>query len=103
MLIIKTDDAPLGTAMYWIILDKEAVFIDTTQKEVKQERPHKRVMDVREMAEYLGLCKNTAYWLLHTEGFPAVKFGRRYLVTEDALVAWLNSKQGETVDIWQRR
>lgn len=82
-----------------MIQSKETVLEDS---KTTVQRRNKRVMDVKEMAKYLGLCLNTAYWLLHVEGFPAVKFGRRYLVTEDALVDWLNSHQGESLDIWKR-
>lgn len=68
----------------------------------REHKPTRRVMNVNELAEYLGLCKNTAYSLLHTEGFPAVKFGRRYVITEDSLIDWLNKRAGSSVDIWKR-
>lgn len=40
-----------------------------------------------------GLCgRNKAYDILNTDGFPAIKVGKKLLVPKDAFVAWIRDQ-----------
>lgn len=47
---------------------------------------------VPEMAKRLGLSLPTAYRLASSEGFPAFRVGRRWLVNEKMLEKWVNEQ-----------
>ena len=48
------------------------------------------IMSVRDVAEELNVSMPTAYGLVQQEDFPAVKVGRKYLVSREAFLRWLN-------------
>ena len=58
----------------------------------------KKTLNACELAQYLGIGRNRAYDLVHTEGFPAIKIGpRRIVIPIDSLERWLErqaEKQG---------
>ena len=41
--------------------------------------------------------RRQAYELLHIPGFPAMKLGRKYLISAKALEAWIQANTGKTV------
>ena len=43
-----------------------------------------------QLAEVLGINKNTAYQLMHSEGFPTLRIGRRMMVQKDKLLLWMD-------------
>ena len=49
----------------------------------------KMTMSVTELGTALGIGRNGAYALVHQEGFPAVKLGKRIVIPVDALKEWL--------------
>lgn len=51
---------------------------------------------VLELGAVLGIGRNGAYALVHQEGFPAVKLGKRIVIPVDALHEWLK-KNGKIV------
>jgi len=54
----------------------------------------KLVLNVPEAAELLGIDKIAVYELCHTESFPAFRVGRRWLVSYEGLVNWINTQAG---------
>lgn len=42
-----------------------------------------------QIAELLGISVTGAYQLLHREGFPTLRIGRRLLVTKENLERWI--------------
>lgn len=48
-----------------------------------------KVMNARQVAEYLGISKQGAYNLMNTESFPTLRVGKRLLVSTDRFLAWI--------------
>lgn len=61
----------------------------------------KAVLNVDELAVYLGVSRPKAYELAHSDGFPRVTVGRRILIPAAALEQWLanqvNKNAGEQI------
>lgn len=52
----------------------------------------KQTLNVLELAEYLGIGRNTAYNLSKADGFPCVHIGKRLIVPIRALEEWLEAQ-----------
>jgi len=52
----------------------------------------KLTVTVEEMAEIVGVSRPTAYDLIHKEGFPTVRIGRRIVIPLDSLKRWLEEQ-----------
>lgn len=53
-------------------------------------------LNAEQVAQYLNISRGGAYALLHTEGVPTIKLGKRLLIQRDALLHWLNEQQEKT-------
>jgi excisionase family DNA binding protein len=51
------------------------------------------MLTMRDLQEYLGVSRPTAYALAHTPGFPVVRFGRAIRVQKEAFLRWLDEQQ----------
>ena len=49
-------------------------------------------LNANQVAEILGVARNTAYTLMHSEGFPTMHVGRRLLVPKDKLLQWMDDQ-----------
>ena len=49
----------------------------------------------REAAKQIGIAYSTMRKLWRTEGFPAVRIGRRCLVDREGLREWVNARRGD--------
>jgi len=49
------------------------------------------VLTVRDVRSILRLGQNATYELFHREDFPAIKVGRVFRVSKDALKKWLEN------------
>jgi excisionase family DNA binding protein len=49
----------------------------------------KMAFSVKETADCLGLCSNTVYELIQSGKLPAIRLGRKILVSKIELQAWL--------------
>lgn len=49
---------------------------------------------VEEMGKQLGISRPTAYQLANSEGFPAVRIGRRLVIPVAAFDKWLTEHTG---------
>lgn len=54
----------------------------------------KKLLKVKELAEILEISESSAYEVIHSEGFPKVYVGRKVLVVEAELDAWLRGRIG---------
>lgn len=52
---------------------------------------NKFILNVSELAKYLGIGKNSAYTLVHTKGFPKIRVGRKILIPIKPLEKWLDN------------
>lgn len=46
-------------------------------------------LNADDIAGILGISRAGAYTLLHSEGFPRVRIGKRILVPRDQFLAWI--------------
>ena len=49
-----------------------------------------RTLNVKELAKYLGIGLNSAYQLVNSKGFPALKIGKRIVVPIERLEQWVS-------------
>lgn len=57
-----------------------------------EERKPKEVMDVRELAQYLGIGKSKIYALIRQKKIPASRIGRQYRFSKEIVDAWLKER-----------
>lgn len=55
------------------------------------------VLTPMDIAEVLGISRNTAYQVVHSRGFPSFKIGKQYRVSRDKFLSWLDSESGKAV------
>lgn len=46
-------------------------------------------LNAQQVADVLGVSKNTAYTLMHSEGFPTIHIGKRMVVPKQKLLEWM--------------
>ena len=51
-------------------------------------------LNAREAAEVLRISKSKVYELAQSESFPAIRIGKRVVITRDKLIEWLNNQAG---------
>ena len=49
-------------------------------------------LNANQVAEILGVARNTAYTLMQSEGFPTIHIGRRLVVPKDKLLQWMDDQ-----------
>lgn len=54
---------------------------------------------VKELIEEMNISKNTAYKLIHTNGFPCVRIGSKYLIDKDGLEKWIKRNTNREIQI----
>ena len=47
-------------------------------------------LNAQQVADVLGIARNSAYTLMHSEGFPTIHIGKRLLVPKDKLLQWVD-------------
>ena len=50
------------------------------------------VLTPMDVAAVLGISRNTAYELIHSEGFPAFRVGKQYRILRGKLLSWLENR-----------
>ena len=50
------------------------------------------VLTPMDTAAVLGISRNTAYEVIHSEGFPAFRVGKQYRVSRERFLTWLDSE-----------
>jgi excisionase family DNA binding protein len=54
------------------------------------------LLSMSETAAALGLCERTVWTLVHEQGLPHVKVGRRILFSRATLEAWIARQEAAT-------
>ena len=49
-------------------------------------------LNAQQVADVLGVSKNTAYTLMHSEGFPTIHIGKRMIVPKQKLLEWMDKQ-----------
>ena len=69
--------------------------VDLTEKVKEQKRNiEKKTLNVKELAQVLGVGQTKARELCKTKGFPVIKLGNKYLVPIARLDEWINNNVG---------
>lgn len=55
-------------------------------------------LTVEEAAKMLGVSRIKGYELAHSEGFPAMRLGRKLLIPRDRFLAWIDEQAGATMN-----
>lgn len=45
-----------------------------------------------DVVQVLGISRANAYELMHSEGFPTLKIGKRMTVPKDKLIEWIQTR-----------
>ena len=54
-------------------------------------------MNAKDVAGYLHVSLTCAYEVMNSQEFPAIKIGRRVLVTKDRFLEWLEKVSGQII------
>lgn len=54
------------------------------------------MLTVKDLQKELKIGRDMAYALMHAKGFPSIKIGGRYFVTEEALAKWLRTYESKS-------
>lgn len=54
-------------------------------------------MNAKDVAGYLHVSLTCAYEVMNSKEFPAIKIGRRVLVTKDRFLEWLEKISGQII------
>ena len=49
-------------------------------------------LSANQLAQVLGISRANAYTLMHAEGFPTIRIGKRMVVPKDKLIAWMDEQ-----------
>ena len=52
----------------------------------------KEVMDIKDLAEYLGIGKSKIYALIRSRQIPASRIGRQYRFSKEVIDSWLRER-----------
>jgi excisionase family DNA binding protein len=58
----------------------------------QESRPAKEVMDIKDLADYLGIGKSKIYALIRQRKIPASRIGRQYRFSKEVIDSWLREK-----------
>lgn len=53
---------------------------------------NQKALNVKQLAEYLGVGMNTAYQVVKMPDFPALKLGKRIVIPVDLLENWITNQ-----------
>ena len=60
--------------------------------ETPKQQDVKEIMDIKELAEYLGIGKSKIYSLIRHKKIPASRIGRQYRFSKEVVNNWLKER-----------
>jgi excisionase family DNA binding protein len=51
------------------------------------------ILNMKEVADVLGISESSAYDLCRTDSFPSFRIGNRILIKRDKLVEWIDQQR----------
>lgn len=60
------------------------------------DTPSIQMLDIKDIQTVFKCSKNTAYSLMHSDGFPSIKVGRKLLVSNSSLNKWIRQNEGKS-------
>lgn len=58
----------------------------------------KKLLSVYELAAYLNIGRNKALELLHADGFPTIRLGKRIFANKEQVDRWIDEQTGKQED-----
>ncbi len=55
------------------------------------------MLNANAVARTLGISRAGAYELMHSEGFPTLRIGKRMMVSKEHFIQWIENNSGEAV------
>jgi len=55
------------------------------------------MLNANNIAQTLGISRAGAYELMHSEGFPTLRIGKRMMVSKDRFIQWIERNSGKAV------
>lgn len=52
-----------------------------------------------DISSILGLSRGGAYNLIHSEGFPRIKVGKRYIIPKNKFLEWIDRNTGGVIEL----
>ncbi len=69
------------------------------EERVLDENGFEHLLDVKDVAEKLGIGRNKAYALMKARNFPGIRIGGSYRVFEDDLYSYLKDNRGNKIKV----
>ncbi len=66
-----------------------------------KEKTINKVLDIHEIAQYLGISEVTVYRKAREGEIPGVRVGRKWKFPMDIIKDWLRNKAGKELGTWQ--
>ena len=77
-----------------VILNSTTAIQNRKQVCILNETDTRLTLTVEEAAKLLGVSRIKGYELAHSEGFPAMRLGRKLLIPRDRFLAWIDEQAG---------
>lgn len=58
------------------------------------------MLNADQVSQALGISRAGAYQLMHTNGFPTLKIGKRMVVAKEKLLVWIEKNTGVNQEVW---
>jgi len=55
------------------------------------------MLNANTIAQTLGISRAGAYELMHSDGFPTLRIGKRMMVSKEHFIEWIEQHSGEAV------
>lgn len=52
-------------------------------------------LTAKDVARVLGISERTAWGVVHSDGFPKIKLGRRVIIPKQDFINWMNKQVAE--------
>ena len=52
-------------------------------------------MNAKDVAGYLNISLSCAYQVMNSKSFPAIKIGKRLIITKEHFLIWIQNASGE--------
>lgn len=59
-------------------------------------------LNADDVSVILGLSRGGAYNLIHSEGFPQIKVGKRYIIPKAKFLEWIDTNIGGEIITYQK-
>ena len=59
-------------------------------------------LNADDVSAILGLSRGGTYNLIHSEGFPKIKVGKRYIIPKAKFLEWIDTNIGNRIITYQK-